>query len=314
MMREMRRVVERCLVCLLPLEGEAAREMHAKCTRWLFGKVTVPALTLDPANLYLFGQQMAGKITISGVQSKVALGWSGKTLRVAAADSAFILKPQVNTYPELPQNEHVSMLLARKAGIETARTGLVRLSDGSLALLVRRFDRSDGRRIPMEDFCQLAELLPRDKYRGSAELCARIVEDHSAEPGIDRLRLFRQVLFSWWIGNGDLHLKNLALITQEKAVPRLSPAFDLLSTAVVIPNDTLALPVLGKRDKIGRADWVAFAEYCELPMKLAERELTKMAEVLTDALALLDHSFLRPDLRDAFAAILHERTKTLSNA
>ena len=64
----------------------------------------------------------------------------------------------------------------------------------------------------MEDFCQLAELPPGAKYDASAEQCGRLVKRYASEPLVELLRLYRQLLFAWWVGNGDLHLKNLALL------------------------------------------------------------------------------------------------------
>lgn len=307
-------MVERCTICLATLEDElsASAGVHAKCARALFGTSTVPSIELDPEQLYLFGQQMAGRTTLSGVQSKVSLGWHQKTLRVRAPIGAYILKPQSATYPELPQNEHVCMRIAELAGLEVARCGLVRLSNDSLALIVARFDREDERRIPMEDFCQLSEKLPREKYAGSAELCARIVKRFAAEPRIDALRLFRQVLISWWIGNGDLHLKNLALLSRDPLRPKLSPAYDMLSTQLVIAGDPLALPVRGKRANLDRADWLAFAEYNELPPKLAKLELERITNALPAALALVEASFLRAEFRAALADSMSARAGTLA--
>jgi serine/threonine-protein kinase HipA len=305
-------VADRCLACLDSLGSDAAAETHAKCARALFGTSSVPPIELDPDRLYLFGQEMAGRITLSGVQSKVALGWHQRTLRVRAEDSAFILKPQSNAFPQLPENEHVCLLLAKILRLDVARAGLVRLRNGSLALVARRFDRrDDGSRVPMEDFCQLVEKLPRDKYDGSAELCARIVRRYSSEPGVDLLRVFRQVLFSWWIGNGDLHLKNLALLTATPGMPKLSPAYDLLSTGTVIPGDALALPVGGKRSRLDRTDWIAFAEYCGLGARLADREIDGLLAGEAAALELVETSFLDGELRARLGEILEARSRAL---
>lgn len=303
-------MADRCLACTLELSGDA--DMHPACARELFGRARVPTIDLDPNHLYLFGQEMAGRTTLSGVQSKVSLGWHQKSLRVRAESSAFILKPQSSTYPELPQNEHICMRIARLRGLRVAEHGLVRLTNGSLALIVRRFDRDGSRRIPMEDFGQLAEKLPREKYDGSAELCARIVRRYAAEPVLDQLNLFRVFLCSWWLGNGDLHLKNLALLSVDRERPRLSPAYDLLCTQLVIANDPQALPVAGKKSRLDRADWLTFAEYCEVPRKLAEIEIENQRTTLEPARALVDACFLSEPFRTALMERLEEHTSRLA--
>lgn len=306
-------MAERCLICTETLGKTIRGAAHAVCLKRLFGTSHQPAIVLDPNNLYLFGQQMAGRVSISGVQSKVSLGWHQKTLRVRAEHSEFILKPQSRAFPQLPENEHVSLRLAGLSKVEVATHGLVRLSDESLALVSRRFDRAEGgRRIAMEDFCQLAGKLPRDKYDGSAELCARLVRQFSAEPGVDMLKLFRQILFSWWIGNGDLHLKNLSLLTSERGRPRLSPAYDLLSTSVVIPEDVLALPVGGKKSNLDRKHWLEFAAYCGLQARLVEREIDALRAACAKADEQLGAGFLRDDLRQRFRDVIAERTGSLA--
>lgn len=295
-------MAERCLACTRPTDADV--EMHPACSRALFGVARVPTNEIDPGHLYLFGQEMAGRTTLSGVQQKVSLGWHQKSLRVRATTSAFILKPQSSTYPELPQNEHACLRIARLCGIDVAENGLVRLRDGSLALVVRRFDRDDDRRLPMEDFAQLSGKLPREKYDGSAELCSRVVRSYSSEPGVDQQRLFRRILVSWWIGNGDLHLKNLSLLTQTRGAPRLSPAYDLLSTRLVIANDPLALPVQGKRSNLDRADWLSFATYCGLPVRQAESELERLIAVTEDVRTFVADSFLGTEFKAALLDVL----------
>lgn len=305
---------ECCLLCMKPLGPRARGEYHPSCMRKLFGTTRIPFVDVDPATLYLFGQAMAGKITLSGVQKKIALGWADRqTLRVVAEHSPFILKPTADTYPDLPANEHLTMRLAARAGLETASTGLVRLKDGSLALLVRRFDRTpENRRVPMEDFCQLNGLYSADKYSGTAELCVRTVRRFSAEPPVDLLRLFRQFLFSWWVGNGDLHLKNLALLTLEPAAPRLSPAYDLLSTFIVIVGDTLAMSVEGKKSNLSRKTWNHFGDYAGLAPRVVDGELQRIITLLPVALEEVERSFLRPDLRAKLSSLLTERTAVLA--
>ena len=244
--------------------------------------------------------------------AKISLGWDRKTLRVASEIGRYILKPQSREFPELPENEHVTMLIARHAEIETPEFGLVALKDQRLSYIVRRFDRTDeGRRLAQEDFCQLAEKMPAEKYAGSAELLARLVQRHSAEPGVDLARLYRQVLLGWWTGNGDMHLKNLSMLTREFKAPRLSPIYDFVSTEIVIPGDSLALPVCGRRSNLKRGDWQMFGQYCGLSNRLVDQEWTRLVELLPTALELLERSFLSADMRAKYAEGLAARTRVL---
>jgi len=207
------------------------------------------------------------------------------------------------------------MLLARKAGIETPECGLVRLKDDRLAYLVRRFDRTrDGRRLPQEDFCQLAELMPAEKYSGSGELVARLVKRLSAEPGVDLARLYRQVLFAWWTGNGDMHLKNFSMLTRERGMPGLSPAYDLVNTEILIPGDSLALPVCGRRSNLKRRDWLTFGVYCEMEQRVIEDAWTNLVDLTPEAQNMLERSFLTVEMREKYGMGLDARTRLLKGA
>jgi len=256
----------------------------------------------------LFGAEMAGKLTLSGVQRKLAVGVERQTLRVAAEGTRFIFKPQTREFDHVPENEHATLCAASALGLETAPFGLLRLSDGTLAFLTRRFDREEGgRRIPMEDFCQLAEKSPAEKYEGSAELCVRLIRRFSTAPPLDLLRHWRHQLVSWWLGNGDLHLKNLALLTRAPHEPRLSPTYDLVNTDLVIPGDPLALPVDGRRDRLNADSWRHFATYSGLGTPLVRREAQGLLGRAGDAERCLHAAFLPDKARAAFLHLFAER-------
>jgi serine/threonine-protein kinase HipA len=298
-----------CRICLRPTsEGDD----HPHCLKHLFGRPERPPIDVDPANLHWFGQEMAGRTSVSGVQRKVSLGWSHKHLRVAAGRASYLLKPAEGIYPCLPENEHLTMRLAELAGLPVPAFGLVPLSDGRLAYLVKRFDRrGHGRRIAMEDFCQLAELPPAEKYQGSAEQCLKLLRRFSSAPGVDAAWLFRQFLFAWWVGNGDLHRKNLALLCPSNSEARLSPVYDLVNTAILIPGDQLALTVRGKRANLGRREWLDLGSDFGLPIKLVERELQRLSALLESAVELVNASFLSADLKVSYRDQLAQQSHLL---
>ena len=302
-----------CRICLENVRGEA--DYHARCLRALFGSAKVPHLDIELGKLHTAALAMIGHTSLSGIQKKISVGISAdrETLQVEAEGGRYILKPQTETYPFLPENEHVTTQLARLVGIEVAPSGLVSLKGGSLAYVVRRFDRlPSGKKLPQEDFCQLAEKSPKEKYDGSAEFCVRLLRKYATEPLVEILKLYRLLLFIWWSGNGDMHLKNFSLLTGEDGVIRLTPAYDLVCTRMVIPDDQLALPVVGKKDRLDRADWLQFAKYCSLPEKPATRIVDELAAVLPKATALIDRSFLPDDLKKQFAQLVADRTAAIS--
>jgi len=303
-----------CLICLGAVAG--SHQAHPRCVRALFGATALPRVELDTARLHTAGLAMVGRASISGVQRKISMTVTADraTLQVALDGGRYLLKPRGETFPALPENEHLTMRLAGLVGLEVARCGLIPLADGGLAYIVARFDRTpDGGKLRMEDFCQLAERSPKDKYRGSAELVARLVRRYATEPGVELARLYRLLLFSWWVGNGDLHLKNLALLTGPDGRHRLSPAYDLLSTRLVIPEDRLALPVGGRDDQLGPAAWRRFGRYCGLPDRAIERAFTALRDALEPALTLIAASPLPADLQASYEALLRERADRLDH-
>jgi serine/threonine-protein kinase HipA len=302
-----------CLICLEPLGSSA--EHHPRCLKGLFGAPRLPQVDVELGKLHTVGLAMVGRTTLSGVQRKVSLNLEGdrKTLQLALGRGRYILKPQASTYPALPENEHVTMRLASLAGIETPPCGLLRLKDGTPAYIVARFDRTpEGRKLPLEDFCQLAEKPAKEKYDGSAELCARLVRRFATEPLVELLKLYRLMVFAWWTGNGDMHLKNFSLLGGEDGIQRLAPAYDQLSTRLVIPEDDLALPVVGRKSRLSRASWLEYAAYCGLPERAAARVLAEVAGALDQASALVASSLLGASMVEAYRELLRDRARLLA--
>lgn len=301
-----------CRICLENVRGEG--NYHTRCLRRLFDSAKVPQLDIELGKLHTAALAMIGHTSLSGIQKKISVGLSADraTLQVESHGGRYILKPRTETYPHLPENEHVTTQLAKLFGIEVAPSGLVSLKGGSLAFVVRRFDRiAGGRKLRQEDFCQLAEKSPKEKYEGSAEFCVRLLRKYATEPMVEILKLYRLMLFIWWSGNGDMHLKNFSLLTDEDGIIRLTPAYDLVCTRLVIPNDSLALPIMGKKDRLDRTDWLNFAHYGKLPEKSAARALDELVAAADEATALIYRSFLPADQKLEFADLVTARTSEL---
>lgn len=304
-----------CRICLESVnDGEL---YHARCVRSLFGSARPPSLEIEIGRLHTVALAMVGHTSLSGAQKKISVNLSAdrETLQVAAGAGRFILKPQTEAYPALPENEHVTTRLAQLAGIDVGRFGLVSLKDGSLAFIVRRFDRlENGKKLRQEDFCQLAELSPKEKYESSAERCIKLLRQFATEPLIEIQKFYRLLVFGWWSGNGDMHLKNFSLLVDELGVIRLTPAYDLVCTRLVIPNDPLALSILGKKDNLDRKHWLAFAGYCQLPERAAARVLDAQVAALPKALGLIERCFLPAEQQEQYRRLLEKHTAKLAAA
>jgi serine/threonine-protein kinase HipA len=304
-----------CKVCLEPLDSEDG--YHRRCVRRLFGSTRVPRIDVELAKLHTLAGVMVRHSSLSGVQRKISLGFTQDraSLRVPDIGGEYILKPQTDVYPFLPENEHVTMRLGELFGLDIPPCGLVTLVDGSLAYIIARFDRtSAGQKVRQEDFCQLAVRSPKEKYRGSAELCARLIRRYSGQSGIDILKLYRQLVCSWWAGNGDLHLKNLSLSCPPPGIPdrqyQLSPAYDLVCERLVIDDDRMALQMGGRDRRLTRAAWMGFARYCDIPDRAAARILAQPARLMARAEQLVEQSYLPDQMKRAYVLLLRERGET----
>jgi serine/threonine-protein kinase HipA len=304
-----------CRVCVEPTTGQ--REYHPSCVERLFGTATLPNLDFKLSELYAVAAQMAGKMSISGVQEKISLklAHDKSKLDVAETGGRFILKPEQAKYSSLPQNEHVTMRLASFVEIETPPIGLLPLKDQTLAYIIKRFDRlDDGSKLHVEDFCQLAERPLRDKYNGSGELCVRLLRKYASEPLLEILKLYRLLLFGWWVANGDMHLKNLSLITRSNGTRGLSPAYDLVSTKLVLPmDDTTALSIGGNKKNLTKRRWLEFAQHCQIPKRAAERVITSQIKALGPSIEMIRRSFLPADKKEEYEKLIRENTAMLGD-
>lgn len=302
-----------CRICLKPADKDL--DYHTACLASLFGTPLLPILDIELSKMMGLAAEMAGKMSISGVQEKVSLRLSDDKSRfeIAPTGGRYILKPEPSRFAFVPQNEHLTMRLAELAGMEVPPFGLVELKDKAIAYVIKRFDRlDDGTKLPVEDFCQLDERPIRDKYQGSGELCVRILRKFATEPLIEIRKLFRALLFSWWVSNGDQHLKNFSLLRTADGRWRLAPAYDLVCTRLPIPSDRdLAMPICGKRSNLAKQHWLDFAEYAGLPERAAVRLLQEQIDALDPSLRFIDASFLPDDLKSQYQDIVRQNTELL---
>jgi serine/threonine-protein kinase HipA len=111
-----------------------------------------------------------------------------------------------------------------------------------------------------------------------------------------------------------MHLKNFSLMHID-GLTRLSPAYDLLNTTLVLPADAeeLALPLKGKRRRLNRLDWVDYWGQKRLGFSPAvvDRELSSLQAALPRMISLIGGSFLSPASQEGYLGILSRRWRVL---
>ena len=169
--------------------------------------------------------------------------------------------------------------------------------------------------LAMEDFCQLDLRLTEDKYKGSYERCAKIIEKYSSRSGIDMAEFYMRVVFSFIVGNSDMHMKNFSLIETDEGTGEyvLSPAYDLLPVNANVPSDKeqLALPMNGKKMNIRRNDFLKFADYCGISRAAAEKMIKRLVDMEPKFLSMCESSLLPEELKTRLTTIIQERTTIL---
>lgn len=305
---ERRLLMNKCLYCYKPLvDGEV--DFHKACARKIFESTTVPDLPYTRANIKELAREIVtASTTVTGVQAKLSLdiarGHAGEPQRftIVGLWGRFILKPQTDRFANLPENEDLTMHLAEAVGIKTVPHSLIRFADGELCYITRRVDRSKiGEKIAMEDMCQLSERLTEDKYKGSYERIAKLIKQYSVAPLLDVVNFWEMVLFSWLTGNADMHLKNFSLFRPADNY-MLTPAYDLLSTSIVMPDDDeeLALTLNGKKKRIKRSDFETAMRDSGMDEKAISNLFNKFSKAIPKWYGLIEESFLPDDMKQAY--------------
>lgn len=309
----------KCLYCYK--ETEEGNDFHPACSKKIFGTSIPPILPYDRKDLVTLGEQVVrSKTILTGVQAKLSVDidntrkGESERLTIVGLWGRFILKPQTEQYRNLPEVEDLTMHLAEIAKIKVVPHSLIRFKDGELCYITRRIDREkNGGKFHMEDMCQLSERLTEYKYKGSYEQIAKVIFKYSTIAKLDVINFWEQVLFSWITGNTDMHLKNFSLYSTSKGVYSLTPGYDMLSTALVMPEDTeeLALNLNGKKKKLKKEDFIKAFKASELEDKIIENIFGKFEKALPKWLVFIDNSFLPNDMKEVYKNIITEKLNRL---
>lgn len=240
---------------------------------------------------------------LSGVQIKAPMCLTPEGRLIEAVDAPFthILKPAGTAgFEDLPVVEWFCLELGRAAGFEVPVAALVDMPENMPpALVVERFDirrgAGDDRRFALEDFCSVLDVPAEAKYEGTIERVGRSLRPLSTDPSADLEILIRRALFAWLVADGDMHLKNLALLkiaepgARRFASVRFAPLYDAVTTRVFpgLAGDRMALKLNGKDDRLTLQDFRQLARTLEMPMGRAEALAADLAGKVAEAAGVL---------------------------
>ena len=311
--------MNRCLYCYKEL-GEGHKDFHPNCARKFFGTADAPLLEYRREDLdALAAQVIQAQTSLTGVQPKLSLNLlkheGSNRLTIVGLWGDFIFKPQTDTYPELPENEDLTMHMAEVARIKVVPHSLIRLADSTLGYITHRIDRTKkGEKIDMEDLCQLTLHPTEYKYKSSCEQIAKTIAAYSSMPKLDLVNFMQVLLFSFITGNNDMHLKNFSLYRPKKLY-QLTPAYDLLNVAIVNPKDKeeLALTLNGKKSHLKLSDFLKASATMGIEENVTMQLIASMKNALPAWAELINNSFLSKDMKDAYLELIDKRIKALSN-
>lgn len=315
--------MSRCLICMdrVPSGGS----YHRDCLETLYDSGEPPLLDFKMDELAdLAKRAVRRRVTVPGVQAKLSLEVERRSgeadkFTITGLWGRYILKPPSRRWKELPANEHCTMRMAQLAGLECVPNGLVRLASGEMAYITRRIDRGEmGEKFAMEDMCQLTGRLTEEKYKGSHEQVASVIKTHCANPLYDLSRFFELVLFTFLTGNSDMHLKNYSLFRDPELGWKLAPAYDLLSTRLVIPSgddpEELALTLTGKKSNFSGSSFEAFGEKIGLNRKQVTNSFEHLFSVREDMERVVERSFLGEAMKQEYHRLLDRRFSLMAGS
>ncbi|MEX0618384.1 MAG: type II toxin-antitoxin system HipA family toxin [Pseudohongiellaceae bacterium] len=242
--------------------------------------------------------RQARKFSLAGVQMKFSMKEKDGRYNFSEGELGdWIVKTPYTQHEHVPLNEYTAMSLAALVDIDIPEVRLVemdrlerlpqiRLPDEEYAFAIKRFDRHGEKRIHMEDFAQILVKYPHEKYNSANyERVAKVIYDYSADGLADAQQFARRLLVNILLANGDAHLKNWSLLYPDQVSPRLSPAYDIVTTSVYIEDEQEYALNLGKTKRwsaVTMANFQVWAEKAGIPWRAIRPHLADTLEKARD--------------------------------
>jgi len=310
----------KCLFCYKSISQEDLKTpagkagYHPNCSKKFFGNATPQLIDFSKDQITQMAEQVIkSQKTVTGVQPKLSLGLTTEDkskyrFTIVGLWGEYILKPQTELYPNLPEIEDLTMHLAEISKIKTVPHALIKLKSGQLTYITKRVDRINGKKLHMEDMCQLTERLTEYKYKGSHEQIAKVIKKHTANPGLNMTNYYELVLFCFLTGNNDMHLKNFSLIKNNLEYD-LCPAYDLVASELAAEGDDedLALNLNGKKKNIKRNDFEIAMDGAGLDEKVVANIFKKYRMLVPKWNKFILESFLPKKIKEDYITLIKRK-------
>lgn len=257
------------------------------------------------------------KMSVQGIQPKLSAVLNIKEGKFDIVDryGRYLLKPQHHLYPQMPENEDLTMRLAESIDLDVPLHGMIWSKDNTFTYFIKRFDRKGQKdKIPIEDFAQLAGLSRDTKYNYSMEKVVELINSYCTFPAIEKVKLFKLVLFCFITGNEDMHLKNYSIIKRNGKI-ELSPCYDLLNTTIELndPSEEIALTLNGKRKNLTKQMLINYfgGERCEINQKVITNTVDAIFSAKPVWVEEINNSFLSDVMKEKYLDLVASRFQRL---
>lgn len=265
------------------------------------------------------------RFSLAGVQMKFSMKEKDGRYNIPKSGNLgdWIIKTPSTKHKDVPVNEYSAMTLASLVGVDIPEIKLVdmgqldnlpqiNLPDESFAFAIKRFDRQESKRIHMEDLAQVLVKYPHEKYNSANyQQIGRVLYEFSGDALTDVQQFARRLLVNVLLANGDAHLKNWSLLYEDKVTPRLSPAYDIVTTNVYIDGErNFALNLGTTKDwyTVTYSNFKAWSEKSGIPWRAIKPHL----EGVMDKARTLWHSAIKDlPMNEAHKEKLTEHWKNL---
>jgi len=317
----MKTMSKKCLYCYRSLDDET-RDYHEACSLDFFGTRIPPIFSHTIEEMAELARNVVERsVAVPGVQPKLSLSLVKSAMEngnketrltvVGMLGGNYIFKPPSDIYPQMPENEHLTMRMAEAYGIPVVKSSLIRMESGELGYITKRIDRTEkGEKIHMIDMFQITEAF--DKYKSSMERVGKALHANSDRVMLDVTYFFDLVLFSFLTGNNDMHLKNFSMITSGQKWS-LAPAYDLLNVTIVNPDDIeeMALTIGARKRKLTHSNFWELGEKLMLNEKQLITAFGRISAFKPEAERLISESFLNAEFKSLYLELLYQRHERL---